>query len=215
METKTLQNTEAEIKSLIASIITHILQAINMKKIESIISRNIQKKYQIGMDELELKFNMNFTRDTERVQFLETYAFENIKGMTDEISQKLRKELTESVMNLESVIDLATRIKKVMDISKERAVMIARTETTRAENQGKYDAAIQSGLKLKKYVDATRDNRTSDICIAMDEKYGSPEKAIDMDKKFTVTVKGKVISDFLSPFHPNCRTTIMYEQQDE
>lgn len=203
------ENEDVEVKSLIGSIIRFILQSINMRRIQDIITRNIQKKYQIGMDELEVKLNMNFVQDSEKIAFLTEYAFENVKGMTDELAEKLRKELSDGVMNLESVTQISKRIQNIMDVSKERAVMIARTESIRAENMGKLDGAAQSGLNLKKYWDATRDQKQCKYCRAMADKYDEAH-AIPLDRKFTLDMDGKHFEVQAAPLHPNCRCSVFF-----
>lgn len=213
METKTLSEVDAECKSLIASIIKYIMQAINLQRIQNLISQNIKKKYGIGMEELELKFNMNFVQDPEKIAFLQEYAFENIKGMTDEIAERLRKELTESIMNLESVPQLASRIKDVMNISKERAILIARTESARAENEGKMDSARQTGLKLTKYWDGTKDTRRCEYCKAMEDKYDE-NNTIPLDSKFKLNLNGKDFEVVQAPLHPRCRCSVFFKQED-
>ena len=100
--------------------------------------------------------------------------------------------------------------------------MIERTETIRAINFAQHDVAKQLPFKAEKRVKVFLDNRTSAICKAMHRKYGTDEKAIALDRMFTVRVKvGKrtqTISKISPPFHPNCRTnyvTVVAEDQPE
>ena len=73
-------------------------------------------------------------------------------------------------MNLGSVPQMMKRIKKVKDISIDRAKMIARTELNRAENIGNLDGARQSGLNLVKEWSAHIDARTSQVCRDLNPK---------------------------------------------
>ena len=91
-----------------------------------------------------------------------------------------------------------------------RAETIARTETSRALNQGKLQAMKASGEKASKYLIITYDNRTSEVSKAMGRKYGTDEKAIPLDKEFSVNVNGKTFSGQTPPFMPNDRDAIVF-----
>jgi len=116
------------------------------------------------------------------------------------MADKLRSELQRGLMNLESVDKLKERVQKVMDVSAERARMIARTEANRAENMGHIDGARQSDVKLMKKWDAHLDNRTSAVCNDLDGKI------IPLDKKF----KWNGQEFDAPPAHPNCRSTLLF-----
>lgn len=168
------------------------------------------------MEEVEVKFDVNFRPNTQKLGFLENYAFDNIKGMSDELAEKLRKSMSEGVLSNESVSKLKKRVLDVMDVGKVRAEAIARTESNRAENTGRFDAAIEAnsnGIPTKKWIDIADDHRLSHICNSIGANYGSPEKAIPMEQNFKVTVGGKVISAPHPPFHVNCRSRLMIEVQ--
>lgn len=196
----------------INAIVKKILGILNFNELISIVSRSIGEEYRESLDDMELELDMNFMPDTNIMRILEEFTFDNIKDMTEQVGSSLRKELVQALMNNETLTSIKDRIKKVMDIADSRAITIARTETTRAQNTAKLQAANQSTLTLKKYLIVTEDSRTSPICGAMDKKYGVEEQAIGLNKKFEVLVNGKVISALQPPFHPNCRTTLVFTQ---
>ena len=203
-----------QLKSTITVLIDKLIDILRLDKLRTTVNKHIKINYDSGLEDMELKLNMNFSRDKDKLNLIKNFTFDNIKGMTDEIREKLRKELTQAFINNESMTKMKDRIKGIMDIAENRAIMIARTESLRAEEIGRYDAATQSGLKLKKYLLVKEDSRTSPICKAMNSKYGSPDKAINIDRKFKVVVNGKEIEGLTSPFHPNCRTITQYIQSD-
>lgn len=172
----------------------------------------MEQFYGKGMQELEMRFDMNFEEDESKKTYLTGYTFDNIKDMNEELANKLRKELQIGLMGQESVDTIKQRIKKVMDVGEVRARMIARTETNRAENFGRLDAAKQSDLNLKKYLQITHDSRTSKISKAMHKKYGTPEQAIPLDENFRVEVEGKIFEGPAPPFHPNERDRLEFVQ---
>jgi SPP1 gp7 family putative phage head morphogenesis protein len=73
----------------------------------------------------------------------------------------IRHALTEGVAAGESIPQLAKRLRTVYeDFTRERAVMIARTEVIAASNLGSQAAARISGVVSEKFWIATADNRT-------------------------------------------------------
>jgi len=160
----------------------------------TIINNTLTKFYDKGLEEMELKFQMNFERNTSRLDLLQNYVAENIKSMNDEMVGKIRKEITQGVVNLESIPKISKRIQSVVDVTKNRAKMIARTETNRALNMAHKDAAIQSGLVVKKEWSAHIDNRTSPICKHLNGKI------ITMNQKFKY--QGQEWD--IPPAHVNC-----------
>ena len=176
--------------TLITDIIKQIIRVLRLDQINEMIRTEVRRHYDKGMENVEVQLQMNFDRDPGKIEYLEEYEFDNIKGMTEDVSERLRKELNEGVQNLESVRQLKKRVEGVMDVSESRALMIARTEANRAENFGKLDAAREAerqGLSMKKYLSVHEDTRTSPICQAMDRKYGTKAKAIPIDGIFTVS----------------------------
>ena len=168
-----------------------------------VINDTVIKFYDQGLEEMEMKFGMNFTRNDSRVDLLRSYVSDNIKDMTEEMMGKLRKEITQGVVNLESIPEISKRIQKVADVSKNRAKMIARTETNRALNMAHRDAAAQSGLIVKKQWVAHIDARTSPICRALNGQ------VIPFHSKFKY--QGQEWD--IPPAHVNCRSRAIYLQE--
>lgn len=205
-------NSTPELKSVIGTIIDRIISLIKFKNIRDMVDESISVSYYNGLDKAEEEFNMNLNANHKNLSFLKEYTFDNIKGMNDELENKLRQEIQRGILNSDSIPNIKENVKKIMNVSEFRANAIARTETARAENMGHLDGAKDSGLVLKKYLLITNDERTSNISKAMGEKYGSPEKAISLDEKFHVVVNGKVFEGQAPPFHVHDRDQILFEQ---
>jgi len=191
---------DVEVKNILQDLINKFVNLLSTGSFGEVVRKTINDNYAKGMDQSENQFNMNFFQDSEKIQFLEKYTFDNIKGMNDELAEKLRKELSQGLFNMESVSKLQKRVSKVMDVGIERAKMIAVTEANRAENMGSLDGARQSGLKLMKQWDAHLDKKTSPVCAALNGK------TIPLDDKFVY--KGQEFE--APPAHPNCRSTLVY-----
>lgn len=191
---------DTELKGIVEDLVNKFINILDIGIISETISSNLHKGYEKGLDKAGVEFNMNFTGYPERYNLLEKYTFENIKDLKEETANRLRKELSQSLLNIESVNEMKERVRTVMDASIERARMIARTEMNRAENMGHIDGARQSGLKLLKRWDAHLDNRTSTVCNALDGRtVGLDEKFIYQGDSFDAP-----------PAHPNCRSTVVF-----
>jgi SPP1 gp7 family putative phage head morphogenesis protein len=202
---KKFNKIDPELKGMLEDLINKFLNIFNVNIVSDKVNVAIENSYHKGIEKAEIQFEMNFFDNTRRLDFLKKYSFDNIKGMNEDIAEKLRKELSIGLMNLESINKLKDRVQKVMDVSVERAKMIARTESNRAENMGHVDGARQSGLKLMKRWDAHLDKRTSAVCSALDGK------TIPLDQKFHY----KDQEFDAPPAHPNCRSTVIFIQEDE
>ena len=206
---------EPEFKATISAIVKQVIKLLQLDKIGIKIKEAISEEYGKGMDEMEIKFDMNFDRNKKNLKLLENYAFDNIKGMTEDLGNKLRQAIQEGVLKQEAISSIKDRVKNAMQIGENRAMLIARTETNRATNYGRLDAADQaekSGMQLKKWLLITYDNRTSPISKAMGAKYGTPEQVIPLNQNFSVVVNGKLIEGPAPPFHPNDRDRVMFTQ---
>jgi len=197
----------------INTIVKQIIKILNLNMLSSIILDQTKESYHNGIEEIEKRFNSNFMPLNNNLNIFQEYTFDNIKGMNTEIAEKLRKSLVEGSIKNETLSQMTEKVKNIMKISRDRAITISRTEGNRAENYGRLDGAIQAPVKLKKWLSITNDNRTSPISKAMGAKYGSEEKAIELNDNFKVTVKGKVIEGLSPPFHPNERDVLMFAQQ--
>lgn len=193
----------------INAIVKRIVKIISLGALTGIILNQVQEKYDKGIQDMEEKFDMNLFPVQNRLKILKEYSFDNIQGLSDYTEERLRKEIMESTMKNETLAQMSERIKNVMSITKDRAILISRTEGNRAENFGRLDGALQAPVELKKWLSITKDNRTSPISLAMDKKYGSPDKAIPLSEDFEVEVKGKIYKGPAPPFHPNERDVMM------
>ena len=194
-------NTLKEIKSIddLAKSIKGILTFEGLKIISDAIINNTFTK---GWDSAEKQVNKNLMMNKGAVSFIQDYTFNNIKSMTDEIRTDLRQELERGIMSGEGIAKIKARVSKVFDVGENRAEMIARTETNRAENQGKLQGFKSSGEKFKKQWHTHFDDRTSPVCKRLHNQI------VGMNENF----KDKQ-GDFegpCPPSHVNCRSSVLY-----
>ena len=200
-----IESNNVELKNVVNDLINKFVNLLKVNVMGDTVNKTIKEGYQEGIDEAEKQFDMNFMSDNQKLTFLEKYTFDNIKGMNDDMADKLRKQLSQALINNESITQIKKRVRSVMDVAEVRASMIARTEYNRAQNQGHLDGARQSGLTLKKKWDAHLDKRTSTVCRDLDGQ------TIPLDSKFKW--KGEVFD--APPAHPNCRSTLQFIQVGE
>ena len=196
---------DVDVKNILDDLTNKFLEIFNITIIADSVNKELTKSYDKGLENAEISFDMNFSRNNRRLDFLKKYSFDNIKGLNEDAADKLRSELQRAMLNLESVEQMKKRVQKVIDTSVDRARAIARTELNRAENMGHLDGARQSGLVLKKRWDAHLDNRTSPVCRALDGK------TIPLNAKF----KWEGQEFDAPPAHVQCRSTLLFIQEDE
>lgn len=87
------------------------------------------------------------------------------------IAERLTNSLATSLIKGESIRDIAKGIQSTTERSLKQSITIARTETIRARNTGRYinlEQAKGLGIKLTKVWEATNDDRTRDEHSLMD-----------------------------------------------
>jgi len=201
-----------EEKSLVDGLLAGIVKFFDTDQWKKEVRAYITDRYYQELFASELKWDMNFLGDGKKIQQLADYAFGSIENVHDEVGRKLRGELQRGILNGDDLNGLKERIKQVFkDVDyTNRLKTVIRTEGLRAGNMASYEAAVETGRKLKKYLKVVVDDYTSEICLAENAKYGSPEKAIAIDDDFVVKVDNKIFRAQFPPFHPNCRTTADY-----
>jgi len=185
-------------------------QFFNQQEYKQKISDKFKKEFQKGIEQIEKQLNRNILVSTSKLEEVIDFAFNNINDMSEELINKLRKEITMSLMNNEPLTKLKERVKKQFDLSKIRTETIVRTEIQRIFGTGSFEAAKQSGIDFNKYVSIHKDDRTSKTCLELDRKYGTKQQAIPIDEHFK-TSEGEFLHE---PFHVNCRSVTLFTPKE-
>jgi len=188
----------------IPGMIKDIFSIFTLKTISDAV---IKSEFDSGWNDSEKKIDRNVSYNENALKFLQDMTFDNIKGMTEEVANDLKQELERGIINGEGIGKLTKRIDKVFDKGENRAEMIARTETNRADNNGKLLAIKGSGLKMEKKWVTHEDDRTSPICMRLD---GQTVRTDDFFKDSVSGWEGQS-----PPSHVNCRSTIVFIEKDE
>lgn len=151
-----------------------------------------------GFSQLQVKEFVSQV-DTHALFNLTNYNFGLIKNVSDDVTRQIRKEVWQGVSRDESVVQIAERIKKtgiepIETINgrkitvDQRASMIARTESTRARNQGLINSYLQYGIGSFNSVVV----RTAGTC----------NDCLDIEAKGPYDIKKD--SDKIPPHHTRC-----------
>jgi SPP1 gp7 family putative phage head morphogenesis protein len=111
----------------------------------------------------------------------------------------LQAYVLDAIENGDSTDDLADRIKDSFAFSDQRAEMIARTETAKADSEGATMGWKASGLVKGKSWSTVGDDLVSDECLA-----NEAASVVDIDYDYGDGV-------LAPPQHPNCRCVILPE----
>jgi len=198
----------------------NLFNSVNTVTFARNVKRFIRYDLLAGLQSAEAELNMDigFTGSYENKlnqlasQQIDGYLINGkkwpgIKGVTKEIQSDVIK-LVQNGINKNLGID---GIKKSISdkfsvFSDWRSEMISRTETNRIINEGKLIGYKESGLDGGKVVKVAIDNRTSPICLRMNQKYGN--NPIMLEDSFIDPETNKAYDS--PPFHPNCRTTLAF-----
>ena len=117
------------------------------------------------------------------------------KDMLDDLSAGEREKIIAIIRNSmktgETMRSVANKINSIVQ-DKERAELIARTETVRVSNEGNLLQFEEKGVERVEYSSAPEDGRLCEKCAALNGKTFTTEQA-----------KG------LLPLHPRCRCTLL------
>lgn len=185
------------------------------KKSPEEINKFVNKNFKIGIESLEKDLNMNILGpkiSTNKLdKLIQTTTFKDILkndliGMNEQIINTAKKVISQGIINGLSLVQIKKTIQEALKKFYSYSEFTSKTNAQDIVARGRYYAAKESGLNLKKYVSVHYDNRTSQICKHMGAIYGTPEDAIGLDEKFKYNGQ-----EFNAPsFHPNCRTRLMF-----
>lgn len=141
--------------------------------------------------------------------------YKKINGKKDERwnTKKINAEILQGILQGESIGDIAERLQKVTEMTRESAIRNARTAVTSAESKGRQDSferAKENGVISKKVWLAARDARTRATHRALDGQEveidqpfeidgykimypGDPDAAPEMTYNCRCTMKEKII----------------------
>jgi HK97 family phage portal protein len=176
------------------------------------------KAFEKGVENVESQVNMNLLQEMEYAPQMNGYAeqiangytlpdgtrWNGIKGVGKELGDKVVSIVSKGISEGQSISAIRDNLVEALNVTKNHAIMIARTETNRIMNQAQLEAFQKSGVKAKKVWVSQVDDKTSDICKALngqERELGQSFEAL-----------GKT---FISPpAHVNCRSTFIIKKDE-
>ncbi len=173
-----------------------------------------------GMQQLGL--GLTFDIDSPETQaFVKKHSFKFAKAVNKETNDKLRLHFAQGIEAGETVVELRQRVmEKVFgnEITRNRAEMIARTESARAMMAGTEQAWKSSGVVVSKEWNGASD--MCEFCQAMNAQFGPGTGGVGLGNSFigqgddvhgvdggTMTMSYGAVS--YPPIHPNCRCDLL------
>jgi len=130
-----------------------------------------------------------------KVELLYTRAFDELKGVTDAMSQQMSRILADGLVQGKGPLAIARDLRKnVTNITKRRARTIARTEIIRVHAEGQLDAYERLGVEEVNLLAEWLTAGDERVCPECDSMASSGPYKIE-------EARG------LIPAHPNCRCT--------
>jgi hypothetical protein len=136
--------------------------------------------------------------------------------VSDAAAQYIADTVAQGIEDGNSIEDMADRIAEQRGISRERAEMIARTESAYAYTEGRLESMKESGVVTGKRWLLSPD--ACEFCEAAARQYG--EKTVPLDTPFytvgttlTGVAGGRMKLTYRNvdgpPLHPNCRCDVI------
>jgi SPP1 gp7 family putative phage head morphogenesis protein len=152
---------------------------------------NSKMDYYRGKRDEFLRSSFRQPASIERVNLLASRSFMDLKGVTQDMSTKMNRIMTDSIIQGRSPRETGRELNKIVGGSRNRGTMIARTETIRAHADGQLEALKNMGVEevgvMVEWSSAS-DDLVCPLCADMDGTVMPIDKA------------GSII-----PLHPNCR----------
>jgi hypothetical protein len=174
----------------------------------------LKRLFKLG--DIEQPSNLFFGEDF----YLDELLDKAVKEIVSTTSKKIQKKVVNGLQEGLSIDDIALNIsdqglKKDSIFGYSRARTIARTESTRiisgAQNRSFIKAKEEYSMNIKKAWVANRDDKTRELHLDLESKYGTDEQSIDVNQDF-------VIEEYSAPnagafgvaeMDINCRCTVI------
>lgn len=131
-----------------------------------------------------------FPADWRALDVIQSRNLTVLEGITQDINDAIVREVSQGLIQGESISDIAERLEKINGMTDERAYKIARYETMFALNQGTILRYYQTGVEKVEWICGGQDGHTCDDCLELDGKVFDIEHVPDC------------------PLHNSCRCTL-------
>jgi len=162
------------------------------------------------------RFRLDFSTTSPELQsFVDSFSLKLAGAVNKTTTDSIRSELAAGIMSGESMDKLRNRVEQVFSAaSRQRAQVIARTETTRAMNYSAKEAYRQSGVVMGKQWYTAMDELTCWECSEINEVIVDIEADFAKEGDVMRGPDGQTATVGYSdieapPLHPNCRCVLL------
>lgn len=197
LECEEIKKNITKIENSLVSEIDRIIAELEYQEIQSrlrpIVRRYTGQAYTKGAtkaiaDLRRARYEISFAytpSDLKAVEMMIDHNLIEIRGMEEYMKKEVMRVLSTGMLEGHGNEKIARDLVERVDVSKTRAVMIARTETIRNYNQASVQRYKQAGLSQWRWITAM-DERACEECM------GNDNQIFDL-------------GDEQPPIHPNCR----------
>jgi len=162
------------------------------KKAQRIIDENKEGlDFYRGTKEEFLRSSFARPVAVEKVKLLAGRSFDELEGVTSQMAQRMTRALADGLVQGKSPRDIARDLDNDLDIGRERALTIARTEIIRAHAEGQLEALSQLGVE--------------EVGVAVEWSTTGDDKVCELCEPLEGVVLKLEEARGLLPRHPNCR----------
>lgn len=167
----------------------------------------------------EMREHIRFT-DTDKLalEFVTSYNFALIRRLDNDTREQIKNNITSAVLSGENPRSIAPEIRDTLGTRLEgstftptqRAVMIARTEISRAQNTGILQSYVNEGYTEVKILTA-EDNNVCYTCLTYAYEFNNEDNVTfaSRGEEKVHNIKELIKGGMFPPFHPLCRCTYL------
>lgn len=176
----------------------------------------IEEIYDLGLERgfKEIRRTKYYNDATKYgLKLLQDYNFELISTLQADVIEHIRTQIFTGITAGEGMPEVMRRILNAHEESltgktltaRQRAMMIARTETARAMTQGRLQSYANYGVEEIKILTA-KDGNVCPICLEAAYVFNGEQNIDNIagERIWKITDASKLV-----PFHPNCRCSVM------
>ena len=169
----------------------------------------------------QIKETLNYTdADIQAIRLAKDYNYDLIQNLTGDLQSTVKNKILQGIITGENPYNLSRTLTKAgvtkLDGSpftaRQRATMIAKTETSRMQNTGMIQSYLNEGYTQVKILTA-EDNHVCTTCLEYAYKFNKDEPRIFSPE----LLKREQVHDIVNlikggefpPFHPQCRCTYL------
>ncbi len=130
-----------------------------------------QQQFYAGSRDQFLHSSFNQPVAREKVELLASRTFDEMENVTDDMANRMSRVLADGMVQGKGPHEVAKDLTGVVDFSRQRAEVVARTELMKSHNEGQLTAMEQLGVQhvgVEVEWLATPDERTCPICADME-----------------------------------------------